>query len=29
MSEGNVSFCESYGIDAYLAVGRDQHGRGG
>ena len=29
MSEGNVDFCESHGIDAYLAVGRDQHGRGG
>lgn len=29
MSEGNVGFCESHGIDAYLAVGRDNHGRGG
>jgi hypothetical protein len=29
MSEGNVGFCESHGIDAYLAVGHDQHGRGG
>jgi len=24
-----VSFCESHGIDAYLAVGRDTHGTGG
>jgi len=29
MSEDNVGFCASHGIDAYLAVGRDTHGRGG
>ena len=29
MSGGNVDFCESHGIDACLAVGRDLHGRGG
>ena len=25
MSEDNVDFCESHGIDAYLAVGSDKH----
>jgi transposase len=29
MSEDNVDFCASHGIDAYLAVGRDKHDRGG
>ena len=28
MSEDNVQFCEQHGIDAYLAVARDSHGRG-
>jgi len=29
LMEDTVRFCERHGIDAFLAVDRDSHGRGG